>query len=164
MLVSVRQRLLESHLMTRTEISVRAIAETDLNEWFRLRSTLWDETSEDDHKSEMVDIIDHHDTQQVFVAESDGRLVGFLEVGIRPFVEDCVTDHVGYLEGWFVEKDFRNHGIGKELVKKAEDWARMKGCTEMASDAELGNELSLKAHLSLGYEEMSRLVHLRKDL
>jgi hypothetical protein len=34
----------------------------------------------------------------------------------------------------------------------------------MASDAEIGNELSLKAHQGLGYEETSRLVHLRKEL
>jgi prepilin-type N-terminal cleavage/methylation domain-containing protein len=38
------------------------------------------------------------------------------------------------------------------------------GCTEMASDSEIGNDLSLRAHQSLGYEETSRLIHLRKDL
>lgn len=150
--------------MTQADITVRPIAETDLNEWFRLRSLLWDETPEEDHKSEMVDIIDHYESQQVFVAESEDRLVGFLEVSIRPFVEDCISDHVGYLEGWYVEKDFRKLGIGKELVRKAEEWARGKDCTEMASDAELGNELSLKAHLGLGYEETSRLIHMRKAL
>ncbi len=150
--------------MAQTDITVRPIAETDLNEWFRLRLILWDETPEDDHRSEMVDIIDHYETQQVFVAESGDRLVGFLEVSIRPFVEDCASDHVGYLEGWYVEPELRKHGIGKELVRKAEEWARGKDCSEMASDAELGNELSLKAHLGLGYAETSRLVHLRKDL
>ena len=55
-------------------------------------------------------------------------------------------------------------GIGRELVRQAEAWAREKGCTEMASDAEIGNEGSLAAHLNLGYSETSRLVHLRKDL
>jgi hypothetical protein len=34
----------------------------------------------------------------------------------------------------------------------------------MASDAEIGNDLSLAAHLNLGYNETSRLVHLRKEL
>src|SRR5690606_24738134 len=112
----------------------------------------------------MVDIIEHVDTQQVFVAENNGSLVGFLEVSVRPFVEDCESDHVGYLEGWFVEDDYRNQGIGRELVASAENWAREKGLTEMASDAEIGNETSLAAHRSLGYKETSRLVHLRKDI
>ena len=97
-------------------------------------------------------------------ASDDGQLIGFLEASIRPFVEDCHTDHVGYLEGWFVEPEHRQTGVGRELVRNAENWARQKGCTEMASDAEIGNESSLSAHTRLGYEVTSRLVHLRKEL
>ena len=144
--------------------TVRHLRETDLDDWFRLRKLLWDATTDGDHKSEMIDILDHHESQLVIVADAGGRLVGFLEASIRPFVEDCDTDHVGYLEGWFVGPSFRKRGIGTMLVEHAEHWAREKGCTEMASDAEIGNSSSLAAHLSLGYVETSRLVHLRKDL
>lgn len=145
--------------------SVRPLREEDLNEWLRLRKTLWDATSDDDHRSEIVDIIGHPESQFVLVAEHEaGRLIGFLEVSIRPFVEDCETDHVGYLEGWYVDPQFRGRGIGRELVRIAENWAREKGCEEIASDAEIGNDLSLLAHQGLGYKETSRLVHLRKEL
>jgi aminoglycoside 6'-N-acetyltransferase I len=151
--------------MQNERFSVRPLRETDLNEWFRLSKSLWDATPEADHKSEMVDVIEHPDSQLILVAEVDtGELVGFLEASIRPFVEDCHSDAVGYLEGWYVEPRFRNLGIGRQLVKSAENWARRRGCTEMASDAEIGNDVSLSAHLGLGYEETSRLVHLRKDL
>ncbi|CAN5586261.1 N/A [soil metagenome] len=144
---------------------IRPMKEDDIDEWFRLRKLLWDESSDEEHKAEMLDIYEHTDSQLVLIAETDdGKFVGFLEASIRPFVEDCHTDHVGYLEGWFVEEDFRRYGIGRKLVKNAENWARSKGCEEMASDSEIGNELSFKAHLKLGYEETSRLVHLRKDL
>ncbi|HEY0459554.1 MAG TPA: aminoglycoside 6'-N-acetyltransferase [Pyrinomonadaceae bacterium] len=150
--------------MTEYNVIVRPIQEHDLPDWYRLRRMLWDELSEEEHRDEMFDIYEHTDSQLVLVAEKDGKLVGFLEASIRPFVEDCHTDNVGYLEGWFVEPGFRRYGIGRDLVKNAERWARKKGCTEMASDAEVGNDLSLEAHLKLGYEETSRLVHLRKDL
>lgn len=151
--------------MNPEQFTVRPLRETDLDEWLRLRKILWDEISEDDHKSEMIDILDHYDSQFVLFADcGDGKLVGFLEASIRPFVEDCSTDHVGYLEGWFVEPQFRKFGIGRSLVREAEAWARDRGCTEMASDAELGNDLSLAAHLNLGYQETSRLIHLRKEL
>lgn len=150
--------------MTEYNFNVRPLREDDLPEWFRLRRMLWDELTEEEHRDEMLDIYEHTDSQLVLVAETDGRLIGFLEASIRPFVEDCITDHVGYLEGWFVEPGFRRYGIGGDLVRSAERWARKKGCTEMASDAEVGNDLSLAAHLKLGYTETSRLVHLRKDL
>jgi aminoglycoside 6'-N-acetyltransferase I len=144
---------------------IRRLAESDLNDWFQLRKRLWDATSDDDHKSEMLDIVGHPESELILVAESaDGRLVGFLEASIRPYVEDCATDNVGYLEGWFVEPDSRRRGIGAELVRQAEGWARSRGCTEMASDAEIGNDTSLEAHRRLGYTETSRLVHLRKEL
>ena len=151
--------------MTDFRYSVRPLREKDLNEWLRLRKCLWDATSEADHKQEMVEIIDHPDSQFVLVAEHEGgKLIGFLEASIRPFVEDCETDHVGYLEGWYVQPEVRGRGIGRELVRIAEQWAREKGCEEMASDAEMGNDLSIAAHQALGYAETSRLIHLRKEL
>ncbi|HLA96138.1 MAG TPA: aminoglycoside 6'-N-acetyltransferase [Pyrinomonadaceae bacterium] len=152
--------------MAGTHFAVRPVRESDLNEWFRLRNLLWDENADDDHRAEMMDILGHPEMQLVLVADSGehGKLIGFLEASIRPFVEDCETDSVGYLEGWYVEPDYRKKGVGGEMVKSAERWAKQKGCTEMASDAEVGNDLSLTAHSQLGYAITSRLVHLRKEL
>ncbi|MBX7171240.1 MAG: GNAT family N-acetyltransferase [Pyrinomonadaceae bacterium] len=151
--------------MNEQAFHIRPVIENDFTEWFRLRKILWDELSDEEHREEMLDIIEHTETQLVLVAQGEnGRLVGFLEASIRPFVEDCNSENVGYLEGWFVEMLYRQFGIGGKLVKAAELWAKNKGCEEMASDSEVGNELSLKAHLGLGYEITSKLVHLRKDL
>lgn len=151
--------------MAEQNFRVRPVTEKDFPEWFKLRKLLWDESSDEEHRDEMRDIYEHTETQLVLVVElSNGRLVGFLEASIRPFVEDCHSEHVGYLEGWFVQPDFRRQGIGRVLVRTAENWARQKGCEEMASDSEIGNDLSFEAHRKLGYEETSRLVHLRKDL
>lgn len=151
--------------MSDGEYAIRPFREDDLSEWFRLRRLLWDETPDDDHQEEMMDIIEHSDSQFVSVADlGNGRLAGFLEASIRPFVDDCSSENVGYLEGWFVEPGYRRQGIGRNLVASAEKWARERGCTEMASDAELGNSVSVAAHGNLGYEETSRLVHFRKGL
>ena len=151
--------------MTETNFTIRPLAEGDLAEWLRLRLLLWDESTEDDHMAEMVDIIENSDAQFVAVADlGGGRLGGFLEASIRSHVEDCDTENVGYLEGWFVEESYRQLGMGGSLVNFAEEWARQKGCTEMASDAEVDNIVSQQAHSRLGYSETSRLVHLRKEL
>ena len=46
----------------------------------------------------------------------------------------------------------------------AEEWARGHGCLEMASDALIDNDPSLKAHEALGFEVVDRCVHFRKSL
>jgi len=151
--------------MSEPSINIRSVREEDLSEWFRLRRMLWDETDDEEHEAEMYDILDFPEAQLVLVADiGEGKLVGFLEASIRPFVEDCHTDNVGYLEGWFVEPEYRRHGVGRALVAGAEKWARTQGCTEMASDTEVGNEQSLAAHQAFGYDISSKLIHLRKDL
>ena len=151
--------------MAGTDFVVRPMREKDLEEWHRLRTILWDANNDEDHKTEMLDILRYPDSQLVLVAgDGNEKLVGFLEASIRPFAEDCETDHVGYVEGRFVGGPYRHKGIGRELIATAELWARQKGCTEMASDAKIGNEQSIAAHSKLGYNETSRLVHLRKVL
>ena len=152
--------------MNPRQFTVRPLRETDLEEWLRLRKKLWDETGDDDQRSEMVDILDHFDESQyvLFAQTGDGQLAGFLEVSIRPFVEDCHTDHVGYLEGWYVEAAWRRRGVGKALVTAAEAWARAQGCTEFASDALLDNKISEAAHLALGFEETEQIRCFKKNL
>ena len=151
--------------MPAPEFDVRPVGETDLDEWLRLRKMLWDENDDAEHRVEMLDILSHPESQLVLVADGgEGKLIGFLEASIRPFAEDCETDNVGYVEGWFVESDHRLKGIGRVLIDSAELWARQKRCREMASDAEINNESGITAHRRLGYKETSRLVHLRKEL
>lgn len=144
---------------------IRAVERKDFPEWLRLRECLWDELSEEEHLEEMTEIYQNPETQLVLVAENEGgRLVGFLEASIRPFAEDCLTENVGYLEGWYVEPAYRRQGLGRALVQAAERWAKNMGCVEMASDSEIGNDISIAVHAKLGYKETSRLVHWRKEL
>ena len=63
-----------------------------------------------------------------------------------------------------MDPEFRRVGVGGLLVGHAEQWAHLQGSKEMASDCELENDIGLKAHLGMGFEETSRLIHLRKRL
>jgi aminoglycoside 6'-N-acetyltransferase I len=49
-------------------------------------------------------------------------------------------------------------------MRAAEDWARGQGCAEMASDAEIENEVSHHAQEALGFAACSRVVTYRKTL
>ena len=44
------------------------------------------------------------------------------------------------------------------------DWAKARGCRELASDALLDNESSQRAHRALGFKETERVVYFTKKL
>jgi len=113
----------------------------------------------------MSGIIADRRNQPAWVAESEnGELAGFLEASVRNYADGAGRTNVGYLEGWFVRPKFRNRGVGRALVRAAEDWARKRGFTHMGSDTWLGNRRSHRAHLAMGYREVGRDVHYVKRL
>jgi aminoglycoside 6'-N-acetyltransferase I len=146
-------------------IEIRPLCESDRLEWLRLRSALWPEDKAADLESEMDEIAARPGQAAVFVAQrSSGGLCGMMEVSIRDRAEGCRTQHVGYIEGWYVDPDVRRQGVGGRLVAAAEDWARAQGCQEMGSDTNSDYPLSPLAHQALGYQEVKRCIHFRKDL
>ena len=143
---------------------IQSLLETDRPEWLRMRQALWPENSAAEHQAEIEEILGAAN-QTVFVARRPtGGLCGFVEVSLRPWAEGCASHPVGYIEGWYVDADVRQQGVGKQLVAAAEDWARAQGCTEMGSDCVLDNHTSFRAHLALGYQEVERLILFRRSL
>jgi aminoglycoside 6'-N-acetyltransferase I len=129
-----------------------------------MRLALWPEYSSGEHQAEMELTVADPTNQMFVAARPDGRLGGFLEFGQRKYAEGCDTSPVGYIEGWYVDADLRRQQVGGALVRAAEAWARQQGLREMASDCLLDNSVSEQAHLSIGYQEVERLITFRKSL
>jgi len=159
-------------MMPVDSIQIRPALLSDLNQLARLCEALWPESSAEKHAQELrlklggKAALVSTTPLIIFVAEAnDGRLVGFLEVDLRSHADGCDPSRpVGYVEGWYVTEDHRECGVGRRLLAKAEDWARIHSCGEMASDALIDNERSQRAHEALGYEVVDRCVHYRKRL
>lgn len=148
-------------------MKIRHVQHGDRAEWQRMRDTLYPNL----HPGEIDEWFaasgagTHLVGVAVLVAErDDGGLAGFVEIGSRNYAEGCETTPVAFLEGWYVDPDARRMGLGRRLVEAAEQWAADNGYREIASDTELGNDVSLAAHLSMGYEEVERQICFRKDL
>jgi len=144
--------------------SIRRATAEDKPDWLRMRQGLWPDAPIEYLNFDMDDRLADPD-YAVFVASGeDEELVAFIEAGLRDYGEGCETSPVGYIEAWYVDEHIRGQKLGREMVYATEQWAREKGCREMASDTWLENEASIAAHLKLGYEEADRLVHFVKRL
>jgi aminoglycoside 6'-N-acetyltransferase I len=132
-----------------------------------MRRALWPEGSGAEHRSELVRYFRGRSPWPlgVLIAESGrGRRIGFAEVSIRSCAEGCLTNRVGFLEGWWVAPGERRRGVGRRLVEASEEWARRRRCLEFASDTQPGNRVSIAAHRALGFAYTDTVVGFRKDL
>ena len=144
--------------------TIRRATYEDKSNWLRLRQRLWPDAPVEYLDFDLDKRLADPD-YAVFVASGgDGHLIAFIEAGLRDHGEGCETSPVGYIEAWYVEERLRGQKLGRDLIHAAEQWAREKGCREMASDTWLENEASIAAHLRLGYRETERLVHFAKRL
>jgi aminoglycoside 6'-N-acetyltransferase I len=133
---------------------IRPIQPEDSPEWHRMRTALWPDQTEADMRAWSG----RDDAITLVAQRENGSLCGFVEVGTRAFADGCSSSPVAYLEGWYVDADCRRAGVGRDLIRTAEEWALARGLSELASDADLANSVSQSAHAALGFSEIGRAV------
>lgn len=125
---------------------------------------MWEDALPEELAEEMSEVIEG-DGGVIFVAKENGQAIGFAQCQLRhDYVEGAESSPVGYLEGIFVIEEFRKQGVAKELLKACEEWAKVQGCKEFASDCELENRESYQFHMSVGFEEANRVICFTKRL
>ena len=144
-------------------MKTRLYRDSDWPALLRMTATLLHEEHPDDLADGMRSFL-RRDDAALFVAEQDGNVVGYIQVAERRYADGCSTSPVGFIEEWFVEAAVRRRGIGQQLVAAAEQWARSRGISEMASDSLLDNTTSHRAHAKAGYKEVERAVRFRKSI
>ena len=147
---------------------VRPVGPADGAAWLRMRQALWPEDEGGGgHAKQIEEFLAGRLKMPlaVFVAVDDADApIGFVELFIRSYAEDCESDRVAYLEGWYVEPAFRRLGVGRALIAASEQWGRDQGCTEFGSDALIDNAISAAAHEALGFVETVQIRCFKKNL
>jgi aminoglycoside 6'-N-acetyltransferase I len=143
-------------------ITIKEATKDNLEEWVTLRSKLWPPSAEDDFKKEALEILS--DPKSSAFLAFDNSFIGLVEISIHDYADGCDTRNVGFIEGLYVESDYRRKGIAKLLIKKSFEWFKAKGCKEVASDSLIGNQASIDFHLALGFNEVERVVKFARLL
>lgn len=143
---------------------IKKAEQNDIETIASLAVMMWGNHTVDDLKKEFLEIISKGDSQ-FFLKYENNIPVGFAQCQLRhDYVEGTKTTPVGYLEGIFIEKDFRNKGYAKELLTECEKWAKESGCIEFASDCDIDNDSSLRFHKAMNFREVNRIICFTKKL
>jgi aminoglycoside 6'-N-acetyltransferase I len=134
--------------------------------WLDLRLALWSDATADEHRGHMaISLAQPERFLQLMMYDENRRPVGFIEGSIRTdYVNGTETSPVGFVEGVYVMPDWRRQGVARQLFAAIGDWARARGCRELASDALLDNKASQHAHRALGFRETESVVYFSKRL
>jgi len=134
--------------------------------WLQMRVALWPDATADEHRGYMaVSLAQPERFLQLMMYDEKRQPIGFIEGSIRSdYVNGTETSPVGFVEGVYVIPAMRRHGVARRLFEAIGDWAKARGCRELASDALLENEASQRAHRALGFKETERVVYFSKTL
>lgn len=125
---------------------------------------LWSDADYEELKNEFAALVKTEDNV-VFTAYFQNEMIAFAHCSIRTeYVEGADDGSVAYLEGIYVERDFRRLGIAGRLICRCENWALSKGLHQIASDCDINNSTSIAMHMKSGFTESARLVHFIKNI
>lgn len=129
-------------------VLIRPVTESDIEAVASLSSQLGYPSSPS-QIARRLDLMKGEADHAVFVAqESTGRVVGWVHVSGRLFVE---SDPYAEIGGLVVDETHRRQGIGRALLAKAERWALTRGYGELRARS---NVIRAEAHgfyARLGY-------------
>jgi aminoglycoside 6'-N-acetyltransferase I len=147
-------------------MTLQPLTRVDAPGWLDLRRELWPEGTAQDHLDEMASQVAEPGRYAQFIArDAAGRPLGLAEAALRrDYVPGTDSSPVAFLEGLYVRAGARRRGIARRLVAAVAAWAGAQGCSELASDTPLDNDLSQAVHRRLGFEETERVVFFRLPL
>ncbi|KAB2331388.1 GNAT family N-acetyltransferase [Bacillus mesophilum] len=96
----------------------------------------------------------------IFVAEENEEFMGYIELAIQ---EDFFTgEKQGYISSIAVLPGGEGKGIGKKLMKKAEEWTSEQGLKVIVLDVFKNNQRAVGFYEVLGYQQ--EIVKMTKEI
>jgi len=135
--------------------------------WLELRMALWPDCPRDEHLTEMAAQLQAPRRFAQWVARGADACapLGLVEVALRSdYVNGTQTSPIAFLEGLYIVPAAGRRRVAAALVGAVERWARAQGCSELASDAAIGNRTSQRVHRALGFDETERVVYFCKGI
>ena len=144
--------------------TIRLAQSTDRAAWARMRTSLWDDLTDDQNQTEISRMLTSELSTTYFVVDAADRPIGFAEIFIRDYANGCTQQPVPFLEGIWIDDDYRRSGVGRALIDRITSDLTEQGYVELCSDILETNHQSHRAHENWGFEETERVIYFRKGL
>ena len=119
-----------------TQVRVREAVPEDAPVWEAMRRDMWPDGA-DDHATEIAMFFAgtlDEPLAVLMVEDAAGTIVGVAELSIRSDVAGLEGNRAGYVEGLYVRREVRHHGVARNLMRASRVWARQQKCAAFASD------------------------------
>ena len=134
----------------------------NINEWAEMSVLLFPELTFEEAYAECEEWLEVRKEIGVLY-QKDGKYAGFMQISVRnDYVNGTETSPVVFVEAIYIYPEYRKLGIGREFIEYAENFARERGISELASDCLLDNTDSEKFHKSCGFIEKERVICFAK--
>lgn len=143
---------------------IEILSKNNINALIKLVLEIWQDCTFDEELENYKGIIDSSN-EVCFLSKIEKSYIGFVHVSIRhDYVEGAEESPIAYLESIYAKPAFQKKGVAKKLLHAVEDWAKLKGFNQIASDTEIKNSVSIDFHSKNGFSEMERIVCFIKNL
>ena len=86
------------------------------------------------------------DDRVLFVAESDGDLVGHISGGRHDSPPIYTRGARTHVDGLYVKPDYRREGVASALFDRIEEWATERGCEYIGVSAHVDNDAAVEMY------------------
>ena len=100
------------------------------------------------------------DIEKYFVAEKDGRVIGFCSFTIKNSLWQ--EGYIGYISELVVDSAFRRYGIGTALLNEVIAYAAAKGCRRIELDSTFHREEAHAFYEKSGFKKSA--IHFSRKL
>jgi len=108
-------------------------------------------------------ILKEYPKGQVFVAEENSRLVGYVDVNWKEWFVPSVLPKMGNVDMMYVQEPYRSQGLGKKLLDKATEWFRSQGVEAAQLEVAEMNEKAVEFYRREGYRPYNIVMRRKFD-
>lgn len=98
------------------------------------------------------------DAEGIFVAEDQGRIVGYITT------RRDMEAGIGHIPNIAIARDHRGQGLGRRLIEHAMNHFRRLGLSHAKIETLVQNEVGNHLYTSLGFHEVARQIHFLAEL